>query len=557
MNTSSYRLLLDTPSKEPALNFDTYAKALADIIEKSDPQFAVGIFGNWGSGKTTLMEIIEKKLNPEIAVTVPFSAWRYEKENHLIIPLLDTVREGLVKWAEAKHRGASIGRNIAHTIGAITKSVAAGFSFTAGLPGAMEMSFDANKSLAMAEKIDEKTAQAQIPRSFYHASFNALHNAFKQFSGNKTGRRIVVFVDDLDRCLPEGALEVLESMKLFFDIKGFVFVVGIDEGIVEWMIDTRYRQAFQKNNDNFDQSSPLTGKDYIKKIFQLPFNLPPVSRDSLATFLDAVYNEAGMPSLQKNDLKKNVAPHLPYILSDSGVNPREVKRYINSYIIQRKTSHNGSLNPHVILAVNTISFQPDWADVKKYLHSGRDLFLEAIKKRLIGELNPLNYVAPELGDLPQSFRDYVDKDGPGNPLLQVNNISDYIRSGALATTRGGEKIPALFIKISDLGRQLQEEIQNYDFSKSIDLHSLKSEFGSIKSRVESTIGDEQKAKIQSDLGKIVAYIKELVDIRPDPDAEAEPNDVKTKRHENLRQMWLSHSQTLIAEAQNHLSELIS
>jgi hypothetical protein len=46
-------------------------------------------------------------------------------------------------------------------------------------------------------------------------------------------RRVVVYVDDLDRCLPPSALEVLESMKLFFDLDGFVCVVGLDQQVIE------------------------------------------------------------------------------------------------------------------------------------------------------------------------------------------------------------------------------------------------------------------------------------------------------------------------------------
>jgi predicted KAP-like P-loop ATPase len=63
---------------------------------ESSPQFAIGIFGGWGSGKTTLMRAIEDKLDSSRAVSVQFSAWRYEKEEHLIVPLLDTIREALV-----------------------------------------------------------------------------------------------------------------------------------------------------------------------------------------------------------------------------------------------------------------------------------------------------------------------------------------------------------------------------------------------------------------------------------------------------------------------------
>ena len=96
-----YRILLDEPAERPALRFDEYARAFAGIIRQSGPRFAVGIFGDWGSGKTTLMRAIQHSLeDDQTVVTLWFNAWRYEREPHLIVPLLDTLREELVAWAE-------------------------------------------------------------------------------------------------------------------------------------------------------------------------------------------------------------------------------------------------------------------------------------------------------------------------------------------------------------------------------------------------------------------------------------------------------------------------
>src|SRR5215213_8545114 len=89
--TRDFKILLDLPSSSPALGFADNADALAEIIQKSAPQFAIGIFGGWGSGKTTLMQAIEARLDDNLTIPVWFTAWRYEKEEHLIVPLLDEV----------------------------------------------------------------------------------------------------------------------------------------------------------------------------------------------------------------------------------------------------------------------------------------------------------------------------------------------------------------------------------------------------------------------------------------------------------------------------------
>ena len=84
------KILIDEPISNGALDFPKYSKAFAEIITKSKPKFSIGIFGDWGTGKTTLMLMIRNFLVKEGAskddqkiVTVWFDAWRYEKEQYL------------------------------------------------------------------------------------------------------------------------------------------------------------------------------------------------------------------------------------------------------------------------------------------------------------------------------------------------------------------------------------------------------------------------------------------------------------------------------------------
>jgi hypothetical protein len=199
-------LLLDVPSSRPALGFPRIANALRDLIIGTEPRFVVGLFGGWGSGKTTLMQAIDDELRARGVICVRFSAWRYEKEEHLIVPLLDAIREALVMWAD-DHPGDPSARRTAATIGRVMRSIVAGLTLNVGLPGAMDVSFDANRSLEEYGRMRKEDLEARVPRSFYHASFRALERAFEEFVTAGAGRRIVVFVDDLDRCLPENALQ--------------------------------------------------------------------------------------------------------------------------------------------------------------------------------------------------------------------------------------------------------------------------------------------------------------------------------------------------------------
>src|SRR5689334_10365787 len=106
---STYQILLDTPSCEPAIGFKEQAEQFAQLIRESTPRFAIGIFASWGSGKTTLMNAIRDDLAEQSEVSrdvnlVEFNAWRYERESHLMVPLLDTIRAALEDWEQAEVR---------------------------------------------------------------------------------------------------------------------------------------------------------------------------------------------------------------------------------------------------------------------------------------------------------------------------------------------------------------------------------------------------------------------------------------------------------------------
>ena len=239
---SEFKVLVDLPAEYPGLGFQETAKGLSDLILQSEPRFSIAIFGPWGSGKTTLMNAIRRQLDDhDQVIKVEFSAWRYEREEHLIVPLLDTIRAALVDWAnemrpeDAKDDATAAAKCFkagilaAETIGKVIASVLAGLSFKLGVPGALDLSYDANKALEAARrhggdpnKIPEKKGfwdrifsteqkpdrfarrlfDPNLPQSFYHACFSALEETFKRFADDTDNARIVIFVDDLDRCLP-------------------------------------------------------------------------------------------------------------------------------------------------------------------------------------------------------------------------------------------------------------------------------------------------------------------------------------------------------------------
>jgi hypothetical protein len=447
-----FRILLDEPVERPALGFDQYARAFSEIIRRSEPRFAVGIFGDWGSGKTTLMHAIQRRLDAhETVVTLWFNAWRYEREEHLIVPLLDTLREALAGWAERPGRDRERrdrAMRAAATVARAARAILAGLSMTArlgGAPAGAELAFDAGRAVADWRQTAEEAARQS--RSPYHASFRALRASLAEFV-DRGQQRIVVFVDDLDRCLPASALEVLEAMKLFFDLEGFVFVVGLDREVVERAIEAKYR-PLQAGADGGVAEAPVKGSEYIKKMFQVPFVLPPVSPLQLDEFLGSL-DQADLPDGQREDLHRRVRPHLGFLITEAGVNPREVKRYLNAYTLQRAT--RPALDAEVVLCLQTLAFRTDWEEAYEVLLAEREVFTDAVRRQLDGDPAAVENLWPELTGIPDSFFDYLGS--LGRRLLAVGSLDPYLHSmEATRSTQPG--VVAVYQVLGDLRGHLR------------------------------------------------------------------------------------------------------
>jgi hypothetical protein len=437
---AGYKILLDSPADVPALGFGQFAGALAEIVTESDPRFAVGIFGNWGSGKTTLMQAIRARLSePPLSdrvVPVWFNAWRYEKEEHMIVPLLDVLRDELVRWASKRPPESSVRRRAvraAAVSGRAARAIMAGLTLKVKAPtwmGGPEVGFDGSKFLTELRTDDDKTAST--PQSFYHASFTALDDAFRGFvhegQGGETGEathRLVVFVDDLDRCLPPNALQVLESMKLFFDLSGFVFVVGLDRSVIDSAILSKYSGDRSADSDQQGQSRINVGGDYLKKILQVPFSLPPVSARQLDDFI-ATFSGTSLSDQQAADLASTVRPHLDFMVGDAGVNPREVKRFVNAYTLQMKT--RPYLDPDVVLTMQTLSFRADWAEAYQALLTEPEAFTSALRDRGLEASNALEGLWPELRDVAAGLTEYFAMPGAASLLSPALDLDQYIYS---------------------------------------------------------------------------------------------------------------------------------
>jgi formylglycine-generating enzyme required for sulfatase activity len=139
------------------------------------------------------------------------------------------------------------------------------------------------------EKPKEKTALQTVESIYFE-----FEKHLKTYTTGKDSFRLLFLIDDLDRCLPEKAVEMLEAIKLFLDVPGCAFVLALDDEVVERGIIHRYRDyLFQGNNQQNDKKGlahlPITGMEYLEKIIHLPFRLPLPSENDIREFLRQKY----------------------------------------------------------------------------------------------------------------------------------------------------------------------------------------------------------------------------------------------------------------------------
>ncbi|HEY5729433.1 MAG TPA: SUMF1/EgtB/PvdO family nonheme iron enzyme [Anaerolineales bacterium] len=324
------KLLSDSPLRDTDIarfHFDEFAITLARLI--ADPEtrtpLTIGVSGKWGSGKTTLLQRVKKLLDekgkPSFAnenekagnfckcKTVWFDAWKYNDEDELLVALVRSILYEMQNGDLKDKFKAFLGKDdIEPTYDFISMFINA-FQFKFGGLGAeMQVKFDPEKHM---EESPFKTHTAFF--DYFDKAFENLMALWVHGKGNpeiideKKGA-LVVFIDDLDRCLPEKAVQVLEAVKLFLDKDGCVFVLGADTRIVQDAVVKHYREAGIRDEN--------VG-DYIEKLIQLRFDLPPVPEEEMNSYVDEhVEDEA-------------LVEHWRIITAGAEANPRKVKTFLN------------------------------------------------------------------------------------------------------------------------------------------------------------------------------------------------------------------------------------
>lgn len=291
-----------TSEEEDLLEISKYVKGLGKFIRECQTPMSIAIQGDWGTGKTSTLNLLKKNLEADKDTNgikcVFFNTWQYSQFN-MEDSLYVSFVHNLVKQCGGNDE-------ILRTVAAFGK-----LAFFK----AIDWKFGTNAS----EILDgfEKAKKDQME------SVSKLQEDFAELV-KKTGKRLVIFIDDLDRLNPEVAVELLEIIKLFVNVENSIFVLAIDYEVVVKGVRKKYGENLSEEKC----------RNFFDKIIQLPFKMP-VERYNLTELVRKAVQE------QTHMTDEGVNIVAEFISDVMGTNPRTFKRLVNAFFLINSVNEIG------------------------------------------------------------------------------------------------------------------------------------------------------------------------------------------------------------------------
>jgi len=399
-------ILSDNETKVDLLNNEPIAKTIVALLrERSEHPITIGVHGDWGAGKSSVLEMVEALLSGEDRVLcLKFNGWRFQGFEDAKIALIEGIVTELLEKRPLLKKSSAVVKDVFHRIDLLKLAKRGGGLITAvagfyaghhqlGMMGMMASleGMVANPANLTKEKIGEvlgdakellkekdKEKTSNIPEEI--AEFR---KAFDKLLEEAKIDQLVVLVDDLDRCLPETAIETLEAIRLFVFTARTAFVVAADEAMIEYSV----RKHFP---DLPESTGPQTyARNYLEKLIQVPFRIPALGQSETRIYVtlllvgaelgenDAAFNEliqvarslltrpwlGGVLDAASTKAalgNKEKSAHNALLISDqigpllaSGTrgNPRQIKRFLNTLLLRRASAEARGFGSDVNLPV--------------------------------------------------------------------------------------------------------------------------------------------------------------------------------------------------------------
>ena len=397
----------DIETSKDLLGYSIHASLLKDVVTNpKNLPITVGLYGDWGSGKSSILKILQEQLEKDDnTVVVYFDGWSFESfddaKMSLIQGIVDALENNEKFFAKVKDDTEGAFEAVKEAFAGLKKSItwmrALKVTTKAALPvvsavmtGGVSIiptlisAFRENKEYLVdlltgdkAEEFLQNAINSENDEKKYKAvrefrtDFEALINKSKQ-------GQIVILIDDLDRCLPRHIIDNLEAIKLFLNVPKTAFVIAADQYIVSNAIKSEYKTLIEASKE--DRPHDNLGEAYMEKFIQLPYTLPKLSPKEVETyvtllFCQSILDESNFLKIQEDfalfvsqnkfekygwDKIKNVlsgdnthdlsstigfVSHFATIIGNSlRWNPRLIKRFLNAFEVRFSLLSRSGLN---------------------------------------------------------------------------------------------------------------------------------------------------------------------------------------------------------------------
>ncbi|MDR2870444.1 MAG: KAP family NTPase [Deferribacteraceae bacterium] len=323
--------IIDIPRQagsEDLLGVDKYVNALVSFISTAQMPTTLAIQGEWGSGKTSLMNQVRYQLceMPDMPdTTKPYhgiwiNTWQYslmKSPEEVLLSVIQGVTAEVLEIMRQRYNTKLDGAidKVGSILGKIAKVGAKAAVSHIGI----------DKDL-VDDILQSEAKSSSSPAAFRKALSEAINKCLEEDkkAGN-SNRGFIFFIDDLDRLDPQVAVQILELLKNLFEVDNCIFILAIDYDVVVKGLEPKFGPLTEKNEREF--------RSFFDKIIQLPFTMP-VNAYNISSYL--VEALSGIAYYARKDFdevinKQNLLDVLTeMVLLSTGTNPRSVKRLINS-----------------------------------------------------------------------------------------------------------------------------------------------------------------------------------------------------------------------------------
>ena len=397
-------ILTDNETKVDLLNNEAIATTITHLLrQRADRPITIGVHGDWGAGKSSILEMIEAGLTDQEGILcLKFNGWRFQGFEDAKIALIEGIVTGLIEKRPALRKATGAVKKVFERIDWLKVAKrAGGLALTAftgiptvsqlqGILGSLEEMVTDPSRLATAANLEATVDSIKgllkpagetknVPEEI-----GEFRKAFDELLDEAGIEQLVVLIDDLDRCLPDTAIETLEAVRLFVFATRTAFVVAADEAMIEYAV----RKHFPELPDT---TGPRDyARNYLEKLIQVPFRIPALGEAETRTYVtllllgaelgdaDADYSnliraarerlkrpwESGAIDAalvnetfrEENISKAQNALTLsdqigPILASGTRGNPRQIKRFLNSLLLRQRTAQARGFGDAVHLPV--------------------------------------------------------------------------------------------------------------------------------------------------------------------------------------------------------------